>query len=54
MKYVIVGIIIVIALLAWVLNRRGASGLGSGTETTEKALGQSGRYSGGGDAGFGG
>lgn len=42
MKYVIVGIIVVIALLVWGLNRRGASGLGSsGSSDTEAgALGQ--------------
>ena len=42
MKYVIVGIIIVIAVLAWVLSRRGSSGLGSsGSSDTEAgALGQ--------------
>ena len=33
MKYVIIGIIVVIALLVWVLNRRGTSGLGSNGST---------------------
>ena len=40
MKYLI-AIVVIIAILAYVLNRRGSSGLGDGTETTEKALGQS-------------
>ena len=40
MKYLI-ALVVVIAILAYLLNRRGSSGLGSGTETTEKALGQS-------------
>ena len=40
MKYLI-ALVVIIAILAYVLNRRGASGLGGGTETTDKALGQS-------------
>ncbi|MFW5472463.1 hypothetical protein ACOCJ5_04060 [Knoellia sp. CPCC 206450] len=42
MKYLIVGIIIVIALLVIVLNRRGATNLGSNgsTDTEAGALGQ--------------
>jgi hypothetical protein len=31
MKYVIIGIIVVIALLVWVLNRRGSGGLSQGS-----------------------
>ena len=55
MKYVIVGIIIVIAVLAWVLSRRGSSGLGSsGSSDSESgALGQALRNEGPGGAGSG-
>jgi len=53
MKYII-GIIVVIAILAWILNRRGSGGLGGGTETTDKALGQSHREGPGAGQGFGG
>ena len=42
MKYLIIGIIVVIALLAWVLSRRGSSGMSSNgsTDSVEGALGQ--------------
>lgn len=54
MKYILV-IIIVIAVLAYVLSKRGSTGLGgTKTETTEKALGQSHRNDGVGGSGFGG
>jgi hypothetical protein len=48
MKYVIIGIIVVIALLAFVLSRRGSTGLGQNgsTDTTAGALGQTRRDSG--------
>ena len=56
MKYVIVGIIIVIAVLAWVLSRRGSGGVGTNasTDTIEGALGQQHREGPGGGQGFGG
>ena len=53
MKYLI-ALVVIIAVLAYVLSRRGSSGLGGGTETTEKALGQSHREGPGGGQGFGG
>jgi hypothetical protein len=55
MKYILL-LIILIAVLAYVLNKRGSSGLGgTKTETTQKALGQSHRNDGpGGPTGFGG
>ena len=54
MKYLI-ALVVIIAILAYLLNRRGSSGLGGGTETTEKALGQTHRGAGpGGGQGFGG
>ena len=40
MKYLI-ALVVVIAILAYYLNRRGREGLGGGTETTDRALGQS-------------
>ncbi|WP_156996375.1 hypothetical protein [Knoellia aerolata] len=52
MRYLI-ALVVIIAILAYVLNRRGSSGLGGGTETTEKALGQSTHREGSGQ-GFGG
>ena len=52
MKYLI-ALVVVIAILAYILNRNGTSGLGGGTETTEKALGQSHRHDGP-TSGFGG
>ena len=55
MKYILL-LVILIAVLAYVLNKRGSAGLGSTkTETSEKALGQSHRNDGpGGPAGLGG
>lgn len=55
MKYILL-IVILIAVLAYVLNKRGSTGLGgTKTETAEKALGQSHRNDGpGGPTGFGG
>lgn len=56
MKYLIVGIIVVIAVLAWVLSRRGSSGVGSSgsTDTIEGALGHHRREGSGGGSGLGG
>lgn len=53
MKYLI-ALVVIIAILAYILNRRGSSGLGGGTETAEKALGQSHREGAGGGPGLGG
>lgn len=52
MKYLI-GIIVVIGILAYLLHRRGATGLGGSgdTETVEKSLGQSHRPGAGGPGG---
>ncbi|EAQ00229.1 hypothetical protein JNB_08659 [Janibacter sp. HTCC2649] len=42
MKYVLVGLIVVIAILAYLLSRRGSTGVSGDTEkSVAKALGQS-------------
>ena len=53
MRYLI-AIVVIIAILAYLLNRRGSSGLGGGIETPHKALGQSHREGPGGGPGLGG
>ena len=50
MKYLI-ALVVIIAILAYILNRRGSSGLGGGTETDETALGLSHREGAGGGPG---
>lgn len=56
MKYLVIGLIVVIALLVWALNRRGQSGLGpkGSSDTPAGALGQQHREGPGGGPGFGG
>ena len=45
MKYIVIGIVLIIALLAWFLSRRGSSGLGDHNSADTEGWGL-GRYHG--------